>query len=454
MLRHFGASVRWLLALSFFLPALVCAQPAPPQTPPIISRDDCSTWTDSTRLCRQTSGDTDTLWWFNGTDVEQVAQGIITTPTLEQVKTAGRFILSASPAAPLTICNSASCTGVARFDIFISAGNVPSIIAYDAAGNPISQSFGAYDNSDFVFFIGNGVGGTSTCITVTPAGVMTFVAGTESCGTLAGVATLSSASGNPADSGVIRLGSQEFIAWEAATPGTDLTISYNGSDQFAVSAQMLASNLGIDFADSDTNPSCGAGNYLIYADLSETRLKKCMNGVATDLDTGGATVDDLYLAASDFYVDGTNCVINMVALNSFPGIPVITCADNDSGRLVLNITRTSGSWNATTVSYTLTAQSITNQNGLTMVFDAQIVCTASGEQRATAPATGTTNTATITFGNQTNDVRHSNTVAITTSGCAAGEEMWLIIDNEDSGTATQSTTTGVLTGALVTLNRS
>ncbi len=52
------------------------------------------------------------------------------------------------------------------------------------------------------------------------------------------------------------------------------------------SGSILTSNLGIEFTDSDTNPTCGAGNYSIFADLSETKLKKCVNGTVSDLGAG------------------------------------------------------------------------------------------------------------------------------------------------------------------------
>lgn len=55
-----------------------------------------------------------------------------------------------------------------------------------------------------------------------------------------------------------------------------------------LTGQLVADNLGVEFVDSDTNPTCAAGNYNVFADLSETTLKKCVNGVVTDLDTGGA----------------------------------------------------------------------------------------------------------------------------------------------------------------------
>jgi hypothetical protein len=67
----------------------------------------------------------------------------------------------------------------------------------------------------------------------------------------------------------------------STTPGTGTfsTLTATGAS--------VVSNLGVEFVESDTNPACAAGNFNIFADLSENKLKKCMNGVATDLDTGG-----------------------------------------------------------------------------------------------------------------------------------------------------------------------
>jgi len=54
--------------------------------------------------------------------------------------------------------------------------------------------------------------------------------------------------------------------------------------------QTVVGGLGIDYTDSDTNPSCSAGVYMIYADTSETKLKKCQNGTVTDLAPPAATL--------------------------------------------------------------------------------------------------------------------------------------------------------------------
>ena len=42
---------------------------------------------------------------------------------------------------------------------------------------------------------------------------------------------------------------------------------------------------GVEFLDDDTDPACAAGNYNIFADLSETALKMCNNGTATVIAT-------------------------------------------------------------------------------------------------------------------------------------------------------------------------
>lgn len=57
----------------------------------------------------------------------------------------------------------------------------------------------------------------------------------------------------------------------------------NNTSLITLGGQLVTSGLGIEFTESDTNPTCAAGNYGIYADTSENKLKKCQNGTATDL---------------------------------------------------------------------------------------------------------------------------------------------------------------------------
>lgn len=82
-----------------------------------------------------------------------------------------------------------------------------------------------------------------------------------------------------------RLNGPTSIGADAA-PGGSFTLDVTGTSNF--SDQITASNKGIEFTESDTNPSCASGNFNIYADLSENKLKKCMNGTTSDLDTTAA----------------------------------------------------------------------------------------------------------------------------------------------------------------------
>lgn len=52
-----------------------------------------------------------------------------------------------------------------------------------------------------------------------------------------------SAATDPADAGAIRLGNNEFIEWEKATPGTDWTFGVNGTDILTTNAPMSAPSL-------------------------------------------------------------------------------------------------------------------------------------------------------------------------------------------------------------------
>ena len=75
---------------------------------------------------------------------------------------------------------------------------------------------------------------------------------------------------------------------DADVPDTITVSNYLLLAGGTLTGQLITDNLGIEFAESDTNPTCASGNFNIYADLSENTLKKCINGVVSVLDTGGA----------------------------------------------------------------------------------------------------------------------------------------------------------------------
>ncbi len=80
-----------------------------------------------------------------------------------------------------------------------------------------------------------------------------------------------------------------------ANIGADLVLESKDSALGANTVTLLTSGVlrldegeGIEFTDTDTeNPGCAAGEYRIYADTSDAKLKKCENGSVTDMDTAG-----------------------------------------------------------------------------------------------------------------------------------------------------------------------
>lgn len=76
---------------------------------------------------------------------------------------------------------------------------------------------------------------------------------------------LISTAADPADAGVIRLGNTDVIAWEAATPGTDLTMQVNASNIFAFSAPVSATT-GFQIGGAAPSGHFPRGNGTNYVD--------------------------------------------------------------------------------------------------------------------------------------------------------------------------------------------
>jgi len=78
----------------------------------------------------------------------------------------------------------------------------------------------------------------------------------------------------------------QLVFNDSSTFGADAGFTYNKTTDVAtLSGGLVTGNLGVEFNESDTNPTCAAGNFNIFADTSENKLKKCQNGTASDLDT-------------------------------------------------------------------------------------------------------------------------------------------------------------------------
>lgn len=77
---------------------------------------------------------------------------------------------------------------------------------------------------------------------------------------------------------------------DADIPDTITASNYLPLAGGTLTGLLTTDNLGIEFEDSDTNPTCSAGNYNLYADLSETAMKVCNNGTAEQIVTPNNTV--------------------------------------------------------------------------------------------------------------------------------------------------------------------
>lgn len=71
-----------------------------------------------------------------------------------------------------------------------------------------------------------------------------------------------SAAADPADAGAIRLGSNEFIEWEKATPGADWSLGVNSSDVLQTNAPFRALTITDDGLTSGRIPIAGTGGLL------------------------------------------------------------------------------------------------------------------------------------------------------------------------------------------------
>ena len=149
---------------------------------------------------------------------------------------------------------------------------------------------------------------------------------------------------------------------------------------------------------------------------------------------------------------GPGVTIETVALNGWPGVPVLDGPNTDAGLFSLVIPVL---WRdfaeAGQMTLQLTCHSMTNQNALTLsVRVGAAVCTGANESvpAFVAPTTGAL--LTCTFGPQAHDVQMSNMVTLNTTGCAAGEQMRIPFVSEADSTAGWSTSLSFITGGLLT----
>lgn len=148
------------------------------------------------------------------------------------------------------------------------AGSVATDTIWDVAGDLV---YGTGSNTAARLGIG-----TANQILQTNAGATA----PEWTSTLAGLTSINFGS-NPADAGRLRLSNNESLCWEAATPGTDLCLTLNASDEFEINAPLnITSAAGAQLLTGVTSPSAPAGaeQWYFYADSVDNLPKYIYNG--------------------------------------------------------------------------------------------------------------------------------------------------------------------------------
>lgn len=105
-----------------------------------------------------------------------------------------------------------------------------------------------------------------------------------------------------------------YSAGIRSSGGVDIMRATNDTLEVAFGGQVKTSNLGVEITESDTNPTCGVGNYNVYADLSETTIKFCNNGVASSLVTSTSATDTYVLKTVNETVNNSVTLQNDDAL--------------------------------------------------------------------------------------------------------------------------------------------
>lgn len=206
--------------------------------------------------------------------------------------------------------------------------------------------------------------------------------------------------------------------------GTNIFHLAESTGTLTLGGQLVTSNLGIEFTESNTNPSCSSGNYTIYADTSEAKLKKCENGTPSDLAPagGGGGTKSKWFGANALTTDGALCNPPALANLNSSGLQwTITCAD-DNGSTIYGRMKMPQAWNAGTLVfrhiYIQTAADTGILNG-----DIAAQCRGAGETPSSTYGTEVAIDDAAVTGSNAVDITAS--AAVTPAGtCAAGDVVW------------------------------
>lgn len=176
-------------------------------------------------------------------------------------------------------------TGVQSFTSpdFTTSVTTPSTSFTAWAGATTLLTFGGTGASASTFMPSTLDATTSTTGAIrTSGGISAAKAGnigtTLTAGTSVVSPIFSSNNADPADSGVIRLGNAELIAWEASPASTDVTLTVNSSEQFVFSNDILSPSLATSLLTSSST----------FALLNATATTVNAFGAATTVNTGAS----------------------------------------------------------------------------------------------------------------------------------------------------------------------
>jgi len=136
---------------------------------------------------------------------------------------------------------------------------------------------------------------------------------------------LISGAADPADAGAIRLGNNECLQWELATPGADGTLCFNASDEFAFNAPIQVSSSGTDQVQlgSGTNLSTWQHTFIEFEGATD-------NGFETRFSITDPTADRTVTVPNvDTTIHQPFSCTNQFAQSSAAATGLVTCATVD-----------------------------------------------------------------------------------------------------------------------------
>lgn len=237
---------------------------------------------------------------------------------------------------------------------------------------------------------------------------------------------------------VLDLSDLQGAVTDAQVPDTVTASNYLALSGGTMTGQIISDNLGVEFDESDTNPTCAAGNFNIYADLSENKLKMCQNGSASDLGgsgSGGAKIIPLPIQSAKItgaYVTAT-----------ITGVDVATQgAQIDGGdgnwRLLFDATTDEAAvWqviipdNYTSTPVIKIQYSMTSANTNEVEWEGAVMCVTPGDSADVGTASfATASTAVETVPGTVGYVDSLVSITPTDDSCAAGDLMYVYISTD------------------------